>query len=160
MSQVKEVDVGSKHLVVSSDIKDVAEQVMDEENLDLSPATIQYVEVWPNISKTRVAKVVKSNKELKLFSGSDYIVEISGDIWDSLFDDEETRKRLVYQQLLRIAPTYKEKSGEWKFKKQKPDIVTFKKIHDNYGLEWIDRVVESVSSIHDLDPEKKHKITF
>src|SRR5690554_5456107 len=95
-----DIKLTDNQLMESPEVEAVAKQVMEKFQLDLQPAQIGYFLVYPNISKQRAAKCIKSSREVKYYSGNDYLIEISGELWDML--DSETREMLVYHQLLHI----------------------------------------------------------
>ena len=67
------------------------------------------MKVSPYISKTVLGRCIKSNRELRFYSGFDYIIEVSGNVWDKL--DDEQKYILVFHELLHIDITSK-KNGE------------------------------------------------
>jgi hypothetical protein len=62
----------------SAELEGIAGAIISEHNLEFGPAEIGYLLVYPNISKSRAAKVLKAPGELKFYTGNDYLVEISG----------------------------------------------------------------------------------
>src|SRR5699024_9629002 len=111
------VTQNQKQLMESPEVEAVAEAVIERESLDFGPAEIGYFLVYPNLSKYRAAKCVKASREVKYYSGNDYLIEISGEMWDML--DQETREMVAFHQLLHINPVFKPKKEEWKMKKRK-----------------------------------------
>lgn len=152
------VTQSKKQLMESPEVETIAEEVIERESLDFGPAEIGYFLVYPNLSKYRAAKCKKSNREIKYYSGNDYLIEISGEMWDML--DQKTREMVVFHQLLHINPVFKAKNEVWKMKKRKPDFADFYEINDKYGNEWYKTVQATVSSLYDLDPARESKVSL
>lgn len=148
----------NKQLMESPKIEAIAERVAKRENLDFGPAEIGFFLVYPNLSKYRAAKCMKASREVKYYSGNDYLIEISGEMWDML--DEKTREMVLLHQLLHVEPVYKAKNQEWKMKIRKPDFRDFYEINDKYGNEWYKTVQATVSSLYDLDPRRESKVSL
>jgi hypothetical protein len=148
----------NKQLMESAEIEKIADDIIDRESLDFGPAEIGYFLVYPNLSKYRAAKCKKTSREVKYYSGNDYLIEISGDMWDML--DQKTREMVVFHQLLHVDPVYKAKNQEWKMKIRKPDFNDFYEINDKYGNEWYKTVQSAVSSLYDLDPRGESKVSL
>ncbi len=77
-------------------------------DLDFGPGQICYFLVYPNISKQRTAKCIKATREVKYYSGNDYLIETSGKLWNML--DNDTKEMLIYHQLLQIDPVLNAKN--------------------------------------------------
>lgn len=152
------VSHSDKQLMESPEIETIAERVIERENLDFGPAEIGYFLVYPNVTKYRAAKCMKASREVKYYSGNDYLIEISGEMWDML--DEKTKEMVLFHQLLHIDPVYKSKNQEWKMKTRKPDFADFYEINDKYGNEWYKTVQATVSSLYDLDPKRESKVSL
>jgi len=150
------ITINNKQLMESPEIEAIAEKVIEEENLDFGPAEIGYFLVYPNLTKTNGAKCVKATREVKYYSGNDYLIEISGEMWDML--DEKTKYMLLYHELLHIDPVFKAKNEEWKFKVRRHDFGDFYEINDKHGNEWYKTIQATVSSLYDLDPKKETKV--
>lgn len=148
----------NKQLMESPEIEAIAERVAERENLEFGPAEIGFFLVYPNLSKYRAAKCMKASREVKYYSGNDYLIEISGEMWDML--DEKTKEMVLLHQLLHVEPVYKAKNQEWKMKIRKPDFRDFYEINDKYGNEWYKTVQATVSSLYDLDPRRESKVTL
>jgi len=152
------VSQSQKQLMESPEIAKIAEDIIERESLDFGPAEIGYFLVYPNLSKYKAAKCIKATREVKYYSGNDYLVEISGEMWDML--DQKTREMVVFNQLLHIDPVYKAKKQEWKMKVRKPDFADYYEINDKYGNEWYKTVQATVSSLYDLDPRRESKVSL
>jgi hypothetical protein len=151
-----EIKLSDKQLMESPEIEEIAKEVIETHKMELGPAQIGYLLVYPNISKQRAAKCMKASREVKHYSGNDYLIEVSGDLWDML--DTDTKKMLLYHQLLHIDPVFKAKNQEWKMQVRKPDFSDFYEINDKFGNEWYKTIQATVSSLHDLDPRQEGKV--
>lgn len=140
----------------SEELKFLAEKIISEQKIDVMPAQVGYMIVSPNISKTVPSKTMKTSSELRHFSGFDYLVEVSLDLWTAL--DEAERYILIHHELLHILPIMNEKTGDYDFKIRKPDFVAFKSILDKYGTDWKQKIKLSLSSIHNLTPAQEDSI--
>jgi len=147
-----------KQLMESPEVEAIAKKVIDTHKLEFGPAEIGYFLVYPNISKQRAAKCIKSSREVKYYSGNDYLIEISGELWDML--DNQTKEMLLYHELLHIDPSFKSKTQEWKMNLRKPDFSDFYTINDKFGNEWYKTVQATVSSLYDLDPKQENKVSM
>lgn len=152
------VSHSSKQLMESPEVEEIARQIMERESLEFGPAEIGYFLVYPNLTKYKAAKCVKASREVKYYSGNDYLIEISGEMWDML--DQKTREMVVFNQLLHIDPVYKAKNQEWKMKIRRPDFADYYEINDKYGNEWYKTVQATVSSLYDLDPKRESKVSL
>jgi predicted metallopeptidase len=146
----------TREFILSEDMKFMAQEIISAKRIDIHPAKIEYVTVEPNISKSTAARCVKTNKELKFFSGLDYIIEVSAELWTSL--DLETRKVLLEHELRHILVLQNDKTGDWKFTVRKHDVQDFGKIITDHGIEWIKRIKLCLSSLYDLTPAEEDKI--
>lgn len=152
-----DITLTDKQLMEAPEVAEIAKEVIETHKIELGPAQIGYLLVYPNISKQRAAKCMKATREVKHYSGNDYLIEVSGDLWDML--DTDTKKMLMYHQLLHIDPVFKAKNQEWKMKVRKPDFSDFYEINDKYGNEWYKTIQATVSSLYDLDPRQESKVT-
>lgn len=146
-----------KQLMESPEMHEIAEEVIELHGIELGPAQLGFLLVYPNISKQRAAKCMKASREVKHYSGNDYLIEISGDLWDML--DKDTKKMLLYHQLLHIDPVFKAKNQEWKMQVRKPDFADYYEINDKFGNEWYKTIQATVSSLYDLDPRQESKVS-
>ncbi|MEX1120886.1 MAG: putative metallopeptidase [Balneolales bacterium] len=156
--QTDTVNSSDKQLMESPEVAEIAARMIEENSLELGPAQVGYFLVYPNISKQKVARVIKSNLEIKFYSGNDYLIEISGDCWDML--DTKTKEMVVLHELLRLDPVFKARNQEWKMKLRKPDFSDFYTINDKYGNEWYKTIQATASSLHDLDPRQERSVTL
>lgn len=147
----------SKEIVEAPEVKDIAEDVIQDKGLALDDIDISYIKVYPNLSKTKVANCrVANHREHYFTDGADYIISVSGDIWDNLGDDR--REILVWHELEHVHPEYNEDKGEYNFKVRSHDVEDFIPIIEEHGVDWFGELKDIVSSFHDMDPKKKQKI--
>ena len=147
-----------KELIISPDVRKVAEEVIKTEKLELNPAKIEYVLIYPYISKSVLGRCRKNGLELKFFAKVDYLIEMSGEVWDSL--DEKTKYVLTYHELLHVLPVLHEKSGEWRMRLRKHDVMDFYRIIKKHGISWFDVLRNTAGSLYNMTPEKQEKITI
>lgn len=147
-----------KQLMESPEMETMAKDVIKKYNLEFGPAEIGFFLVYPHISKQRAAKCMKATREVKYYSGNDYLIEVSGELWDML--DSKTKEMVIYHQLLHVDPTFKSKTQEWKMNLRKPDFSDFYAINDKFGNEWYKTIQATASSLYDLDPKQESKVTL
>ena len=156
--QPVEVTSSDKQLMESPEVEKMAKDVIEKNKMEFGPAEIGYFLVYPNISKQRAAKCMKATREVKYYSGNDYLIELSGELWDML--DGKTKEMVLYHELLHIDPSFKSKNQEWKMNLRKPDFADFYTINDKYGNEWYKTVQATASSLYDLDPRQENKVSL
>lgn len=152
-----DIKLTDKELMESPEMEAIANRVIEKYDLEFGPAQIGYFLVYPNISKQRAAKCMKASREVKYYSGNDYLIEISGELWDML--DDDTREMLLYHELLHIDPVFKAKNQEWKMNIKKPDFQDYYLINDKFGNEWYKTIQATVSSLYDMDPKQESKVS-
>ena len=152
-----DIKLQDKELIESPEMLEMAIKVIETHNINLGPAQVGYLLVYPNISKQRAAKCVKASREVKYYSGHDYLIEVSGELWDML--DNDTKKMLLYHELLHIDPVFKAKNQEWKMQVRRPDFSDYYEINDKFGNEWYKTIQATVSSLYDLDPRQEGKVS-
>ncbi|MAO64885.1 MAG: hypothetical protein CL666_07775 [Balneola sp.] len=146
----------TKQLMESPEVETIAKTVIEKHKMEFGPAEIGYFLVYPNLSKQRAAKCMKASREVKHYSGNDYLIEISGELWDML--DNDTKEMMLYHELLHVDPTFKTKTQEWKMTLRKPDFADFYTINDKFGNEWYKTIQATASSLYDLDPRQESKV--
>lgn len=152
-----DIKLQDKELIESPEMLEMAIKVIETHKINLGPAQVGYLLVYPNISKQRAAKCVKASREVKYYSGHDYLIEVSGELWDML--DNDTKKMLLYHELLHIDPVFKAKNQEWKMQLRRPDFSDYYEINDKFGNEWYKTIQATVSSLYDLDPRQEGKVS-
>jgi len=80
----EETTSSDKQLMESPEMETIAKKVISDYNLEFGPAEIGFFLVYPHISKQRAAKAMKATREVKYYSGNDYLIEVSGELWDML----------------------------------------------------------------------------
>jgi len=154
----EETTSSDKQLMESPEMETIAKKVISDYNLEFGPAEIGFFLVYPHISKQRAAKAMKATREVKYYSGNDYLIEVSGELWDML--DQKTKDMMIYHQLLHLDPTFKSKTQEWKMNLRKPDFADFYAINDKFGNEWYKTIQATASSLYDLDPRQESKVSL
>lgn len=147
-----------KQLMESPEIEAISKKVIETYKLEFGPAEIGYFLVYPHISKQKAAKCMKATREVKYYSGNDYLIEVSGELWDML--DSKTKEMMIYHELLHLDPTFKSKTQEWKMNLRKPDFADFYSINDKFGNEWYKTIQATASSLYDLDPKQESKVSL
>lgn len=147
--------IGKKRYVIDPDLKTLADEVIRTE-LDIDPeiskANIKYMKVYPNVSKTVAGRCIRASNELKLFGGADYLIQMSGDLWDKL--DVNPRRVLMLHELMHVYIDFN-KDGEPVYKLRNHDVEDFASIIDKYGVNWLYDLRTSAAEIDDkLDPLK------
>lgn len=138
-----------KEFVKDAELESLIHKVIKAEDLDIADAKICGLQVKPSISDSVAGRCIRSGKELKFFSGYDYIIEVSNELWNVI--DEQTRYLLVYHELLHIEIKYK-KDSSVVYGIRDHDIKDFKVIIKKYGVDWISEL-ELINST--LMPEGK-----
>lgn len=142
------VDVGKKTYEVSDELEQLANKVIQLKNMDLSPARIKYVKVYPSISKKIAGRCMSAPPLIKLFGDCDYVIQMSGKLWDQL--DDQRKEILMYHELLHVKPIQNQKTGEWKFGVREHDIQDFYVIIKQYGIDWFSELRTLNASVYDL----------
>ena len=152
----KSAKSAKKEFEISTELEELANKIISEQSLDVSPSKISYLLVYPNIAKTVAGRCIKTSKELAFFSGNDYLIEMSGELWDAL--DDSVRYVLMQHELMHIMVAMNDKTGDWKFELRRHDIEDFSAIIKKHGVDWISKVKLSISSLYDLNPSQEDKI--
>lgn len=151
-----------KQFMESPEMEKIASTVLQDKKMDLGPAEVWFTLVYPNISKNKPAKTKKASKELKHHTGYDYMIQVSGELWDML--DSKTKYFLLWEELLKIDPVFKSKEQQWVMKLRKPNYSNFYEIIDGEGHEEAKRLHETIqataSSLYDLDPRQEDQISL
>jgi hypothetical protein len=147
----------NKEIVEAPEVEKLANKVIQDKGLALDDIGITYIKVYPHISKTKIATCRVANHREHFFTdGDDYIISVSGDIWDQL--EKKRRRILVWHELEHVHPEYNESKGEYNYKTRRHDVEDFQSIIEEHGVDWFDEVKEILASFHDMNPEKKQKI--
>lgn len=154
MVEYLEVDVKDKKFVEGIDVKDVADKIISDGHVYIDPdIRVKYLVVYPFVTKTTAGKTVLANNELKVLGNCDYVIEISGELWDVL--NEIDREFIVLHYLKKIQVTYDEKSKEPKLGLRKYDIETYREVYERYGVEQFDRIRAQAASVYELEPAQQ-----
>jgi predicted metallopeptidase len=128
---------------------ETAKPVIEQERAEtfcLKDAKVQVVFIYPNISKSCVARIVRTSKELKLFSSFDYIIEFSGEIWDNIND--KVRQVIVEHELRHVYTKFDDNSGAFKYLLVNHNVLDFKEILSTYGIEWFGDLQNKVVDLY------------
>jgi len=142
--------IRNKEYIYAPELETLAKKVIEEKDLPTNPARIKYILVYPNISKKTAGKCIRCSNELKFLGDCDYIVEMSGDLWEQL--DEETQYILMWHELKHILVTVNDKTGENEFRMLDHDVQDFYSIIKAHGIDWFTNLKTMAASVYDLDP--------
>jgi hypothetical protein len=137
-----------KHFEVSPELRKLAEKVIADERLDVYPAKIEYVLEYPNITKSVAGRCIKAGKELNFFGQFDYLIKMSGELWDQL--DEQRQYILMLHELKHVLVTQNDETGDWVYKLRDHDVKDFQSILSKYGADWISDIKTIAASIYDM----------
>lgn len=119
---------------VWSILKDARDLCTAKSELDSEEIEIGLTFVYPHVSKTTYAHILKPNRLLKMHSGLKLIIEISGSAWDLMTADE--RMALLHHELEHI--DFREKrNGDLELRLIDHNVKDFYNILDKYGLAYI-----------------------
>lgn len=125
---------------------------------------VQLIEVLPNISKTCIARICRANRHVKLMSDFDYLIEVSGELWDLMSRD--VKKIVLQHELMHVFIDY-DKEGEPRFKLVDHDIKDFTYIIERYGIDYFSGLRDNVEKLYapkakfgkkDSEQQKQEKI--
>ena len=157
----KQMHVSGKEYVVSDELKQLAEQLIKEDDLlkdlNLDVPKIAYVLVYPNITKHIAGKCIKAGRELKFFSEFDYVIEMSGETWDVL--DDNIKSILTIHELMHVQVFY-DKKGNVRFKLRDHDVKDFSYIIKKHGIDWFSDLKTVIASTYDMTPEEENRISL
>jgi len=122
-------------------IEDMATDVIKEHLVNLAEeiqeVKIVYLKTEPAISKTKIASCTKPGPLLKYFSEADFIIQVSGVVWDKI--DDETRKIVLLHELKHIGIS-RNKDDQIVTRIVDHDFKDFSYIVKKYGTAWMDVV--------------------
>ena len=140
------ITINGKKMGLSPEIEQLAAKVLAENSdLDIEPAAIQYMKVYPFIDKKTAAKCVKAQPLVQFFGACHYIIQVSGQLWDLM--DEAEREILLYHELLHVKPVYNEKKDTYTFQLRDHDIQEFSEVVRKHGIDWLDSVKEKFAEV-------------
>lgn len=149
-------EIKGKQFIEDPELEKLGKQVIEEHDIEIGEASIGYMLVYPNVSKKVAGRCKRTTKETQYYSGNHYLIQMSGETWDML--DEETRKILMYHELLHIKAVFKAKKQEWKYKIRKHDFEDFREIIKEHGIDWFETVQGTTGSLYDLEPEEENEV--
>lgn len=156
MPQEKQIE--KRTYQVSPEVKEIAKKVIAEHKaVDIQDAKIEYLLVYPNIAKHIAGRCSKTNKHTKFFSDFDFVIEMSGELWDAL--DVETKTILTLHELMHVKVTTN-KDGETQYRIKDHDVKDFSYIISKHGIDWFGNLKVQMASVYDLDPADEGKITL
>lgn len=116
-------------------LKDARDLCTESANLDAMKVEIGLTFVYPSLAgPDTYAHILKPNRLLKMHSGLQLIVEISGTSWDKMTENE--RLALLHHELEHV--NFKEKrNGDLELRLVDHNVKDFAKILDLYGIYYI-----------------------
>lgn len=155
----KEKQIGKNNYVVSEEVRALANQILEKEIIahQVKDVKVEYLIVYPSVSKLCAGRCYKAHKHTKFFSDFDFIIELSGNLWESL--DEQTKYILLLHEMMHIKVMYNKK-GEKQLGIKDHDVQDFSYIIKKYGIDWITNVQTEFASVHDLDETEEKKVTL
>ncbi len=119
---------------VWASLSDAKELCTESSNLEAMKVDIGLTFVYPNISKRVYAHILKPNRLLKMHTGLQLILEISGVAWDKMTENE--RLALLHHELEHVH--FREKrNGDLELRLIDHNVKDFYNILDTYGLCYI-----------------------
>lgn len=141
---------GKNYYINPPDVVELANKIILEKKLFLEDARVGIILVDPKVGgKDSIAKFIKTNNELHLYSDNHYIIEISKDVWDLL--PNELQYRVLEHNLRHIFVDVDDNTGEYRYLKTEPNIQEYFPMLQEYGVEWISELKTLVESIRQLD---------
>ena len=160
----KEMVIGKKRFFIPDDKHELRELftkvIEDDEEIrdNVKGAACEILIIYPNISKTTIARVVKTSKELKFFTNRDYLIEFSGDIYDMMAPEQ--RYYVMMHELLHIRQLYNFKMDTTSYKLCDHDVKDFAKVIKKAGgIDWFLSLKDKIVDIHCSDAKIKDKDT-
>lgn len=148
----------SKTFIEEAELAAMANKVIKDQRLEyMNGVRVRYLLVDPVISKTRHARCIKANDELRHFAEVDYLIEFSKKIWDSI--DDATRRILMHHQILHILIKLS-KDEKQVFALADHDVKDFASIIKKHGVEWFEQFKDVVSATMELSGADRDKITI
>lgn len=134
----------------SKEIEDLIKKCIKQNEIDVGDASICGLMVTPAISSTVAGRCIKANKELNHFSGYDYIIEISKEIWDLI--SQKSKELLILHQVMHIKITYN-KQGNPSYSLRPHDVQDFVELIEKYGVNWLKEVNLAREQLADVKSE-------
>jgi predicted metallopeptidase len=146
------IKIKNKEYVKSQDLEVLADKVIHNMNMGIADVSIKYLLVYPHINKNTAGRCSRSNNLLKVYGNCDYVIQMSGDLWDQL--EDETKEILMWHELLHVFPVMNEKSGEMDYRLRDHDVKDFYTIIQKHGIDWFGNLKTLFSSVYDIEPTK------
>jgi predicted metallopeptidase len=112
---------------------------------DLQKAKIAFVLVYPNVSRTCVARVIRASPQLRFLGDLDFVIEISGELWETL--PLEVKEIVMEHEMLHMACVY-DKNGDPKFGLVDHNVKDFYCILEKYGINWFTELREKFVKLY------------
>jgi len=148
--------IKGKRYQLAPELEPYAARVLETREITIDPARVKYVLTYPHITKTTAGRCTLANPLLSFFGLTDYIIQMSGDLWDAL--PENLRYILMEHELRHIYPKFNEKKMEWDFHLRDHDVQDFSAIIKEYGVHWLADIKTVFASVYDLAPEDAETI--
>jgi hypothetical protein len=110
--------------------------------------------VYPAISKRTWAHIIKTSPQLKMYSGIDVLIEVSGEVWELI--DQEQKNILLEHELAHLHLTENDE-GILNIRLLQHDLQDFKKIISKYGVEWTQQCDLIKTQLVEIANERKAK---
>ncbi len=154
-----ELTVKNKTYKSEPGLEILADKIIHDKSLGLNsiPVNIEYVLVYPFISKTVAGKCSKTSNVTRFLTDRHFVIEFSGDLWDHL--DDDVKEVLMHHELLHVGAET-DKHGEWVYKIVRHNIEDFIQIISVHGVDWLENFRTIVASVYDLDPTAAAKVSL
>jgi predicted metallopeptidase len=134
-----------QHLQQGLEDSDYGNDVID------AGARLEVMIVYPYISKKTVARVFRASNHVKLFSGFDYVVEISGQFWDML--PAETHPVIMMHECCHMH-VKTDKQGRYIFQIIDHNVKDFHSVIEKYGIDWLSTLGRVVADATDAEEDE------
>jgi hypothetical protein len=149
------VKIKNKDYVKSQELEVLADKVIHDKNMGIQDVVIKYLLVYPHINKQTAGRCSRSNNLLKVYGNCDYVIQMSGNLWDKL--DDATQEILMWHELLHVHVVKNEKTGEIDYKIRDHDVKDFYTIIEAHGIDWFGNLKTLFSSVYDIESTKLEK---
>ena len=154
----KTANIKNKQYKISPELTELAQEVIRIKCLNIKPARITFVLVYPNINKWTAAQCMLANPMVTLLGDCDFVIQFSGELYDAL--SHELREILMHHELLHVVSTLNEKSGDWKFSLREHDVNEFREIIELHGLDWLSAVKNAFIESGGFEPDEVETISL
>jgi len=155
-----EKTIGKKTYTQSDELNTIAERILNDDSFFVAfskqdNVKVCYLKVYPHVTKFVAGRCIRASHAVKYFSDYDYVIEVSGELWDSL--NELTKDVLIWHELAHIHVEYNKK-GERLLKLRDHDVQDFSEIIKRYGIDWFTDLRTFAASVYDLEPKDERKV--